>query len=219
MASSQPRGWRVVAASFERSASRHSECPTDGRPEFAIVGRSNVGKSSLLNALCQQTGLARVSRTPGRTQLINLFELSLAGPERERRTLRCADLPGYGFAAAGKATREAFAPMIEGYMHERSVLRVLCVLVDLRRGMADLDHAMLQFAGAANVPVLVVGTKADKMGAAERGLARRRLAQDLGVALSAVRITSASSRLGLDGEGGLVSDLADFANPTAVAGE
>lgn len=217
MAPTKAEGWRVVHAAFEKSATRESECPSDGLDEFAIVGRSNVGKSSLFNALCRQTGLARVSRTPGRTQLINLFRVALQGPQKEKRELRCADLPGYGFAAAGRETRERFAPMIEGYLRERKVLRVLCVLVDLRRGVGDLDRTMLEFAGAGGVPVIIVATKGDKLGAAERGLARRRIAAELGIANAAVRVTSASSRLGLDGGDGLADDLADFVTlPTGI---
>jgi len=201
----------VVEAAFERSATRHEDCPSDDLPEVAVVGRSNVGKSSLLNAVCRQQGLARVSRTPGRTQLINLFRLVLQAPDKTRRILRCADLPGYGFAATDRQTRERFAPMIGGYLAERPPLRALCLLVDLRRGIGDLDRIMLETAGEAAVPVLVVATKSDKLGAAERGLARQRIAADLGIAKAAVRLTSASSRLGLDERGGLVDDLADFA--------
>lgn len=211
MTVAQESGWRVIEAAFERSATRHEDCPSDELAEVAIVGRSNVGKSSLLNALCRQQGLARVSRTPGRTQLINLFRLVLQSPERERRILRCADLPGYGFAATDRETRERFAPMIGGYLAERAPLRTLCLLVDLRRGLGDLDRMMLDTAAAGGVQVLVVATKSDKLGAAERGLARQRLATDLGIAKAAVRLTSASSRLGIDERGGLVDDLADFA--------
>jgi len=207
--------WRVVEATFERSAAALADCPRDGLPEVAIVGRSNVGKSSLLNALCGQQGLARVSRTPGRTQLINLFTLVLQGPQRQRVPLRCADLPGYGFAAAARPTRERFAPMIGGYLGGRESLRALVVLVDLRRGLGDLDQQMLEFAAASSVPAVLVATKADKLGAAEVGVARQRLAQSVGARKSDVHVTSASSGRGI---GDLVEQLADLASvpPTAT---
>lgn len=210
-----PRGgWRVVDAAFVISAPSVEGCPPGDRPEFALAGRSNVGKSSLLNALCGRRGLARVSRTPGRTQLLNVFDLTLAGPGGEHRSLRCVDLPGYGFAAARREVRESFAPMIEGYLAEREALRALVLLVDARRGqLGPLDLQLLEAATAHGRPTLLVVTKIDRIGASQRGLLRRHLAAEVGARPRDVLLTSASANLGLQGPDGLAADLADLCEP------
>jgi GTP-binding protein len=207
-----PAGWRVVHAAFVRSAPSVAECPPGDRPELALAGRSNAGKSSLLNALCGRRGLARVSRTPGRTQLLNAFDLTLAGPDGARVEARCMDLPGYGYAAARREVREGFGPMVEGYLRERTSLRALVLLVDARRGeLSELDLALLELATAHGRPTLLVATKVDKLGASERGLVRRRLAAAVGARPRDVLLTSASTGLGLHGPGGLAADFADLA--------
>ena len=111
--SRNPGGWRVASASFERSADKLSAAPPGDLPEIAVTGRSNVGKSSLLNAFASQRALARVSSTPGRTQLLNFFRVSLRHPRHGDLPLRWVDLPGYGYAAAPHKVRASFGPMIE----------------------------------------------------------------------------------------------------------
>jgi GTP-binding protein len=202
-------GWRVVDATFVKGAPSVAECPPGDRPEFAFAGRSNVGKSSLLNALTGRRGLARVSRTPGRTQMLNVFDVTLAGPADARWRVRCVDLPGYGFAAARREVREGFGPMVEGYLQERAALRALVLLVDARRGaLDDRDLALLELATARGRPSLLVVTKIDKLGASERGLLRRRLAAAVGARPRDVLLTSASDNMGLVGPDGLAADLA-----------
>lgn len=202
-------GWRVVDASFVLSAPSVDECPPGDRPEFAFAGRSNVGKSSLLNAFTMRRGLARVSRTPGRTQLLNVFDVTLAGPADARHLLRCVDLPGYGYAAARREVREGFGPMVEAYLAQRTALRALVVLVDARRGeLGDLDLALLELATDHGRPALLVATKVDKLGASERGLLSRRLAETVGARPQDVLLTSASTNLGITGPRGLAAELA-----------
>lgn len=198
----------MLTAAFEQSAANVSQSPEANLPEFAVAGRSNVGKSSLLNALCGQRGLARVSRTPGRTQLLNFFTLTLRGPGHDKLPLRFCDLPGYGFAAAGRAVREGFAPMIEGYIEKRENLRGLVLLVDIRRGVGDLDRSMMAFLAARRLPTLLVATKGDKLGVSARGAARRKLAKSVDVDPRDVLVTSAQAGLGLHGRDGLAADLA-----------
>ena len=133
--------------------------------EVAFVGRSNVGKSSLLNALVGQTGLARVSRTPGRTRLINVF---LVGADRW-----IVDLPGYGYAAGPKAESAAWQAMIEGYLLGRPTLRTVFVLVDAEAGPTRLDQQMVVWLRHVRLPHRIVATKADRVKAG-RQVAQRR---------------------------------------------
>ena len=209
--------WQVIDASFELSAPKLGDCPAaDDLCEIAVAGRSNVGKSSLLNAFTRRTGLARVSRTPGRTRLLNFFKVRLRGPGEREVSLRWVDLPGYGFAKARREVRDAFAPMIEGYLREREALRGLLVLIDARRGPLDGDLELIEFCAAIELPCLVCVTKCDKLGASERGLLPRRIAEALGIDARDVLLTSATTGLGLtlaDRGGGLGDELARLARP------
>ena len=141
------------------------------RAEVAFVGRSNVGKSSLLNALASQAGLARVSRTPGRTRLINVF---LAGPERW-----IVDLPGYGYAAGPKAESATWQEMIEGYLLGRPTLRMVFVLVDAEAGPTRLDLQMVAWLRHVRLPYQIVATKADRVKPARQVAQRRDVAAAL----------------------------------------
>ncbi len=158
-----------VQASFVMSAAKLDQLPQDNVPELAFVGRSNSGKSSALNMLCQKKALARVSKTPGRTQLINLFEVPGA---------RLIDLPGYGFAKVPGAVRQDWGRLIGGYLATRGNLALLIVIMDIRHPLTDLDEQMLDWAKAANRPCHVLLTKADKLskGAANSTLLLQRTA-------------------------------------------
>jgi len=135
------------------------------RAEVAFVGRSNVGKSSLLNALAKQTQLARVSKTPGRTRLINIFQTGL-----DRWVV---DLPGYGYAGGPKVEKATWQGMIEGYLLGRRTLRMVFVLVDAEIGPTKLDHQMIEWLRHSEVPCRIVATKADQV-KPSRQLAQRR---------------------------------------------
>lgn len=136
--------------------------PETGLPEVAFAGRSNVGKSSALNTLLGRKALARVSHTPGRTQLVNLFRVE-GGGEQRGLDLVFADLPGYGFAKVPEAVRAAWKPMIEGYLASREALRLVVVLVDVRRDPQEMDGGLLFALAEARIPSLVVATKVDKL--------------------------------------------------------
>src|SRR3989338_4952297 len=131
----------------ETDPSRLTECAA----EVAFVGRSNVGKSSLLNAVCRRE-VARVSNTPGRTRAINVFK---AGHDR-----RLVDLPGYGYAVGSEASREGWGPMIEGYLKSRPTLRMIFTLIDAKVGPTKLDLQMLQWLDSEKLPWRPVATKA-----------------------------------------------------------
>jgi GTP-binding protein len=174
---------------FVTSAKRHVDLPETPR-EVAFVGRSNVGKSSLLNALANRRQLAKVSNTPGRTQLINLFTLpSGAG---------VVDLPGYGYAAVPKREQAGWQAMIEGYLLERPSLELVFVLVDAEVGPTKLDAQMLTWLRAAGVPHTVVATKLDKVRPSKRATRRRQLAAGCGLDPADVMWVSASTGAGID---------------------
>ena len=141
--------------------------------EVAFVGRSNVGKSSLLNAVCRRRDLARVSSTPGRTRTINVFA---ATPDRW-----LVDLPGYGFAAGPEAERQAWAGMIESYLSGRPSLRMVFCLVDAKVGPTKLDLQMLDWLEAEDLPWCVVATKADQVKPSRSAAQRRDVAHAIGL--------------------------------------
>ncbi|NQY02964.1 MAG: YihA family ribosome biogenesis GTP-binding protein [Halieaceae bacterium] len=142
-------------AEFLTSASRLSQCPEDSGWEVAFAGRSNAGKSSAINSLTKNHKLARTSKTPGRTQLINFFSLS----EQQR----LVDLPGYGFAKVPKAVKEEWTRQLENYLAKRESLRGMILLMDVRHPLQPFDQQMLDWALAANMPVHILLTKADKL--------------------------------------------------------
>ena len=162
-----------------------SETHVDRLPEspaeVAFVGRSNVGKSSLLNALGNRKGLAHVSKTPGRTQLLNLFEITFQGrrqqPEEGLLGPSIMDCPGYGFAKTSKAVRESWGPMIERYLLEREELTMIMVLVDGEIGPTRLDLQMLDWLRDNSLPHTVIATKHDKVKSAKRQKRKKELAE------------------------------------------
>jgi GTP-binding protein len=171
---------------FVRSATRVEQLPASAA-EVAFVGRSNVGKSALVNALANRKQLARVSNTPGRTQLINLFSVDAdprgavtdgdgAGRDGGGLGATLVDLPGYGYAKAAKVTRRDWPEMIEGYLLDRAPLAMVFVLVDGAIGPTPLDVQMLDWLRHHGVPHSVVATKGDKVKSAKRAARRRDLA-------------------------------------------
>lgn len=143
-----------AAMQFVKSCAALPQLPQDGVAEIAFAGRSNAGKSSALNALCAHRQLARVSKTPGRTQLINLFESPLG---------RLVDLPGYGYAKVPMAVRKDWGVLIGGYLEERENLRALVLIMDIRHPLTDFDQQLLSWAAPRGLPVHAVLTKADKL--------------------------------------------------------
>jgi ribosome biogenesis GTP-binding protein YsxC/EngB len=140
---------------FMQSASNITESPDDTGSEVAFVGRSNSGKSSAINVIVNQKNLARISKTPGRTQLINFFEVD--------KQYRLVDLPGYGYAKTSKKQQKEWGFMISEYLRYRQTLKGVILIIDIRRGLMELDHAFLDFYLPLNKPLHVLLTKSDKL--------------------------------------------------------
>ena len=176
---------------FLRSASLVSELPP-ARAEVAFVGRSNVGKSSLLNALANRKELARTSKTPGATRLLNVYEFETLPQGRW-----VVDLPGYGFAKVPGTERDRWQGMIEGYLTERKSLQVIFVLVDGEIGPTDLDHQTDDWLSHLGLNHRFVATKADKVSATRKDARRRDAAEQLGLTERELIWTSASKGIGI----------------------
>ncbi len=142
-------------ASFLQSATTRKTLPPEGGLEIAFAGRSNAGKSSVINAVCSQKSLARTSKTPGRTQLINFFRL----PDGHF----LVDLPGYGYAKVPEAVKLEWQKFIESYLVQRNTLRGMILVMDIRHPLTEYDQAMLAWAAARGLPVHILLNKADKL--------------------------------------------------------
>ena len=146
----------IKSAEFVISNTRLDRCPTDGKPEYAFIGRSNVGKSSLINMLTRKPKLAMTSATPGKTMLINHFLINKAW--------YLVDLPGYGYAQRGKKAKDKLTQIIETYILEREQMTNLFLLIDIRHEPLAIDLEFIEWLGENSIPFSIVFTKADKLG-------------------------------------------------------
>lgn len=146
----------IRSAKFIKSSPKVEECPPQSLPEYAFIGRSNVGKSSLINMLTGIKALAKVSGKPGKTQLINHFEIN--------ESWYLVDLPGYGYAKTGKSKRHVFAEMITRYIMNRESLHCLFLLIDSRLEPQAIDSTFIDWLGSNHIPFALVFTKSDKLG-------------------------------------------------------
>ena len=174
---------------YVKSAFNNSQLPPPGYPEIAFAGRSNVGKSSLINRLVNRHGLVKVSATPGKTQSLNYF---LAG-----EALYLVDLPGYGYAKVPKRVLNDWQGMITSYLEKRESLRCVVVIVDLRHPAKEYDRDLIAWLQSCNLPLLLVYTKADKLSRSEQNRQARLLDAGFGVASAARVIFSAKSGEGM----------------------
>lgn len=150
---------KITDVSLSISAVRRSQYPDDGMPEFMLVGRSNVGKSSFINTLVNRKNIARISSLPGKTQTLNFYLVN--------KSFFLVDVPGYGYAAVDKKTQEKFGKMIEEYLEKRTELKRVYMLVDFRHKPTEDDVLMYNFLKYYNIPVTVVATKVDKVGSSK----------------------------------------------------
>jgi GTP-binding protein len=162
----------VRSATFVAESRTFASLPPVGPPEVAIAGRSNVGKSTLLNRLAARHSLARTSKTPGRTRGIIFYDLQLGGAPGPGPLLRLADLPGYGYARVSQMERASWQQLLEGYAARRATLALFVVLVDARRGLEDEERQLLEWLATLSIAARVAFTKVDKLTASQRGQLR-----------------------------------------------
>ncbi|BFT74965.1 ribosome biogenesis GTP-binding protein YihA/YsxC [Paenibacillus sp. P36] len=203
---------KVNQAEFVISAVGPSQYPEDALPEIALAGRSNVGKSSLINCLISRKNLARTSSQPGKTQTLNYYKVN--------QDLYFVDLPGYGYAKVSKTKREQWGKFIENYLLNRETLRLVMQLVDLRHPPSKDDQAMYEWLRHNDVPVLVVATKADKIPKSQWAkhlkIVRETLGMDKGVQ---PLMFSSELTLGKDELWGILEQAIAYGEPEADAAE
>ncbi|CAN5653731.1 ribosome biogenesis GTP-binding protein YihA/YsxC [soil metagenome] len=162
---------KINEATFIGSYPKVDICPKPVLPEYAFIGRSNVGKSSLINMLAGRKSLAKISSTPGKTQLINFFLINTKW--------HLVDLPGYGFAKVSKDKRQEFEKMIRGYLTGRPCLMTVFILVDARIPPQKLDIDFINKTGASNIPLVLIFTKTDKLSERQIGLSTKAVMEEL----------------------------------------
>ncbi len=173
------------------NAGTRREFPADTLPEVAVLGRSNVGKSSLINALLGRRKLARTSQRPGKTRRIHFYRVNDA--------FYLVDLPGYGYSAAPKEERRSWRPMVESYLRgERQALRGALILVDVRRGPQEEEAQLLEWLEVEGIPAAIVLTKSDKLARSRAAEARRAISKETSVPEDRLALVSARTRAGLD---------------------
>jgi GTP-binding protein len=161
---------KILSAEFIKSATKPSEYPKGRLPELAIAGKSNVGKSSLINALVNRKNLAKTSSTPGRTQMINFFQIN--------GKISLVDLPGYGYAKVPLQVRQTWKPMVESYLQTREEIRLVILIIDARRGTSTEDLNLLDWLDYHAIPSLIVLTKTDKISQIEKAKQKKILSEN-----------------------------------------
>jgi GTP-binding protein len=190
---------QIIDANYVAESRGLEHLPAEGAPEIAISGRSNVGKSTLLNRLSARRSLARTSKTPGRTRGIIFYDLAAQFPGATARTaLRLADLPGYGYAQVSHEERKQWQTLIEGYVKQRATLRLFLVLIDARREVESDDRELFVWLDSLGMPHQLVVTKVDKLSAAERGTLKDRIKAGFGGAPPPLLFVSGETGEGVD---------------------
>lgn len=178
----------VKNAKFVISIGKLNQLKDFGKDEIAFVGRSNVGKSSLINYLCNIKGLAKTGATPGKTRLINYFEIN--------NQFYFVDLPGYGFAKGNKSEQMAWKSLIEGYLGATKRLKLVCLLIDIRRDLNDDDKQMINYLYYYNIPTIIIVTKADKIAKTKVKVEIDRIARQAKLGVENILACSVNAKIG-----------------------
>ncbi len=192
----------IKSAEFMASATQPDNYPPPELPEIAFAGRSNVGKSSLINKILNRKKLVKTSSTPGRTQLLNFFNIN--------NSVVFVDLPGFGYAKVSKSLRKSWAKMIETFILRRKTLRGVVMILDIRRTPGPEERDSLEWFAVNRIPLLLVATKADKFSKQKREKQRRVIAKALAVPSDAIIVFSAKSGLGTDDVWESITDLCEL---------
>lgn len=189
--------FRIVESQFVKSAVQPSDYPQQALAEIAFVGKSNVGKSSLINTILARKAIAKTSSTPGKTQLINFFNIRYKLDESQDGYFSIVDLPGYGYAKVSKKQRDIWKVMIESYFDKRTELQGVILILDSRHSLDSKDQIMHQMLIAKQIPHLIVATKADKLN--QKNLMRnlKSLSMDLNMSTSKIVPFSALNKTGV----------------------
>ena len=179
---------KITSAEFVTSATKPSQYPPEGSPEIAFAGRSNVGKSSLINVLVNRKRLVKTSSTPGRTQLVNFFDIN--------DYITFVDLPGYGYAKVPASVRKKWGPMIETYLSGRNTLKGVVVILDIRRTPREEEHNLIEWLEHYAIPSILVLTKTDKLSKIKLAKQRAAVARSLALDPKDLILFSAKSRAG-----------------------
>jgi GTP-binding protein len=197
---------RIIEANFITTATRPDQYPREPIPEVAFVGRSNVGKSSMINTLANRNKLVRVSNTPGRTRTLNFFDVVLEN-KAKKRPIRLCDLPGYGFAKVSKVEREQWETMIGTYLEERHTLKVVVAIIDAEVGPTEDDMHMLDVLQGMPPRILVAATKIDRLAKTKRQNRVNSLTQLLELPPGGVIGFSSTDKLGVEQVWGTLLDI------------
>ncbi len=192
----------IKSSKFITSAIKPSQYPDQGLPEIAFAGRSNVGKSSLINRLVNRRNLVKTSSTPGKTRLINFFDIN--------GRLIFVDLPGYGYAKVSQKERQSWGPMIEAYLDGRKMLKGVVLLLDLRRQPREDEFMLIKWFSTKAIPFIIVLTKADKLKKAAQKKQRQATAADFDLDEKNLILFSAKSGLGKDEILTAIEDLTGY---------
>jgi GTP-binding protein len=180
----------IKSVEFHRAAYQPGDFPRDQRPQFAMVGRSNVGKSSLINAVLKRKSIARVSQTPGKTQAVQFYLVN--------QRFYLVDLPGYGYAKVSRSVKATWAELVQGYLEQSGALRLIFLLLDARRTPSDEDLQMHDWTQAASIDERILLTKSDKLSNNQLAVARREIAEELEIDPQMLIPSSAVTGKGID---------------------